>query len=141
MQVKGDKKHPGNLRSSWLATPTVSSFFSLPLVQQRWGLGSGLEEVGSWCRLLRAGGTSSPPRKGGQTLRDGGRWRRQQLSLTGHSRPLRPWGCVPEPSDALGEQACQLENSAELFFLTITDKFCPNVSPSPQSAPHTQSVP
>ena len=27
------------------------------------------------------------------------------------------------------------------FFLTITDKFCPNVSPSPQSAPHTQSVP
>ena len=40
-----------------------------------------------------------------------------------------------------GEQAHLQENSAELFFLTITDKFCPNISPSPQSAPHTQSVP
>jgi hypothetical protein len=33
------------------------------------------------------------------------------------------------------------QGHTELFSLTITDKFCPNVSPSPQSAPHAQSIP
>jgi hypothetical protein len=45
-------------------------------------------------------------------------------------------GASPQPAPAR-EQARSWENSSELFFLTITRKFCPNVSPSPQSVHHT----
>jgi hypothetical protein len=70
-----------------------------------------------------------------------------RCSPLGHSFPR---GASPRPACTAAAEAGSSQSDpaaalgqgrAELFFLTITDKFCPNISPSPQSAPHTQSVP
>jgi hypothetical protein len=72
---------------------------------------------GSSCALLHQGPSCVPPKPEVPS---------PALRLC-PGAPLSSQGCMR------GEQAGPKENSAKLFFLTITDKFCPNVSPSPQS--------
>jgi hypothetical protein len=78
---------------------------------------------------MRGGGGARHPGKTSTSVFPPGpwfpTWRSTAAAEAGssQSRPAAACGC------------------AELFFLPITDKFCPNVSPSPQLAPHTQSVP
>jgi hypothetical protein len=149
---KGNEKQPGNSKHSWPATSTVSSSSSRPSILQRQGLGSGVGEVYSQHGLLGAGGTSMPPEggrhSGGGEGSGGGDSSRPLPSCGIHcAHTGSPQSSLAAASQSFSKQSGVLgvarprENSAKLFFLTITDKFCPNVSPSPQSAPHTQSVP